>query len=92
MHSYTASGNDTDVSVTCRTDEDGNFLHWKERGGGQVKIFTHSVSFLFLIFKMILAPDGGPPSVNSTGISYTEISVIWTEPPRYHHNGILLGE
>uniref|UniRef100_K1QLZ2 Uncharacterized protein n=1 Tax=Magallana gigas TaxID=29159 RepID=K1QLZ2_MAGGI len=32
MHSYTASGNDTDVSVTCRTDEDGNFLHWKERG------------------------------------------------------------
>lgn len=59
--------------------------------GWQVTIFTHLFSFFF-IFKMILAPDGGPPSVNSTGISYTDISVIWTEPPRYHHNGILLGE
>ncbi|XP_061198285.1 uncharacterized protein LOC133206349, partial [Saccostrea echinata] len=59
MHSYTASGNDNDVTTECRTLED--------------------------------APDGGPPSVNSTRMSYTEIAVVWTEPERYHHNGILVG-
>ena len=47
---------------------------------------------MMMMMMMIVAPDGGPPSVNSTGISYTEISVIWTEPARYHHNGVLLGK
>ncbi|XP_021361107.1 protein sidekick-2-like [Mizuhopecten yessoensis] len=37
------------------------------------------------------APNGAPTLVNATGISYSEVDVVWNEIAEIYRNGILLG-
>ncbi|XP_033747231.1 protein sidekick-2-like [Pecten maximus] len=59
LHCYTASGNEADVTLDCKSMTD--------------------------------APNGAPVLVNATGISYSEVDVVWDEIEEIYRNGVLLG-
>ncbi|XP_060085989.1 contactin-5-like [Ylistrum balloti] len=59
LHCYTASGNEADVTIDCKSMAD--------------------------------APNGAPNYVNATGISYSEVDVVWDEVEEIYRNGVLLG-